>query len=71
MFKLLMPLQVKAAGKFRATERTTGISTSDLILRILKGYDAYVLRNLRRGYSRSQLGISLAQVRRGLGSLGV
>lgn len=39
------------------------MSTSDLILRILKDYNEYVLRNLSRGYSRKDLGISALKVR--------
>ncbi|GFH07022.1 choline-phosphate cytidylyltransferase, partial [Haematococcus lacustris] len=53
--------QVKQAGRFRATQRTEGISTSDLILRVLKDYNSYVLRNLQRGYTRKQLGISMVK----------
>jgi len=49
---------VKSIGKFKTIKRTDGVSTSDLILRILKDYDEYLRRNLRRGYSRSDLGIS-------------
>nr|BAU37040.1 choline-phosphate cytidylyltransferase [Chlamydomonas asymmetrica] len=50
------------AGRFKATQRTEGVSTSDLILRILKDYNEYVLRNLSRGYTRRDLGISLVKV---------
>ncbi|KAL6763434.1 hypothetical protein V8C86DRAFT_2495052 [Haematococcus lacustris] len=56
--------QVKQAGRFRATQRTEGISTSDLILRVLKDYNSYVLRNLQRGYTRKQLGISMVKEQR-------
>lgn len=55
---------VKKMGKFRATQRTDGVSTSDLILRILRDYNEYVIRNLSRGYSRKDLGISLVKEQR-------
>ena len=43
---------------FRATQRTEGISTSDIILRIIKDYDMYIARSLLRGYDRKDIGIS-------------
>ena len=55
---------VKRMGRFKETQRTDGVSTSDLILRIIKDYNDYVLRNLSRGYSREDLGLSLLKERR-------
>lgn len=49
---------VKKLGMFRATQRTEGISTSDIILRIIKDYDMYIERSLKRGYKRQEIGIS-------------
>ena len=49
---------IKAAGKFMATQRTEGISTSDIILRIIKDYDMYVERSMERGYKRKDIGLS-------------
>ena len=56
--------EIKAAGKFAATKRTEGISTSDIILRIIQDYDMYVMRSVARGYDNRDLGISKSKLLR-------
>uniref|UniRef100_A0A5B7A0J3 choline-phosphate cytidylyltransferase n=1 Tax=Davidia involucrata TaxID=16924 RepID=A0A5B7A0J3_DAVIN len=55
---------VKSIGKFKETKRTDGISTSDIIMRIVKDYNQYVMRNLDRGYTRKELGVSYVKEKR-------
>ena len=56
--------EIKAAGMFKATQRTEGISTSDIIMRIIKDYDMYVTRVMDRGAKRKDIGVSATRYMR-------
>ena len=55
---------VKEQGRFIATQRTEGISTTGLINRIICRYNEYVLRNLKRGITRKELNVSWTRMKR-------
>lgn len=48
---------LKKAGKFKATQRAQGVSTTDLIVRILQNYEEYIHRSLSRGVKPEELNI--------------
>jgi choline-phosphate cytidylyltransferase len=48
----------KEQGRFLATQRTEGVSTTDLIMRILSDYNIYLERQIRKGCSAKDLNIS-------------
>ncbi|KAE8896416.1 hypothetical protein PF005_g10507 [Phytophthora fragariae] len=49
--------RIKAMGKFLETRRTDGISTSDLIIRVIAEYDTFIRRNLQRGYTGKEMNV--------------
>ncbi|KAH9881177.1 hypothetical protein J1614_001672 [Plenodomus biglobosus] len=49
---------IKEKGMFLVTQRTEGLSTTGIITKIVRDYDQYIDRQLKRGTSRKELNIS-------------
>lgn len=49
---------IKRQGKFLVTQRTEGVSTTGIITKIVRDYEQYISRQLKRGTSRQELNVS-------------
>ncbi|KAF1988082.1 Nucleotidylyl transferase [Aulographum hederae CBS 113979] len=49
---------IKEAGMFLVTQRTEGVSTTGVITKIVRDYDQYIARQLKRGTPRQELNVS-------------
>lgn len=49
---------IKEKGMFLVTQRTEGVSTTGIITKIVRDYEQYVARQLKRGTKRQELNIS-------------
>lgn len=49
---------IKERGMFLVTQRTEGVSTTGIITKIVRDYEQYIARQLKRGTSRQELNIS-------------
>lgn len=53
--------EFKDSKRFLATARTEGISTTDIIVRIIRDYDVYLERNIKKGCTADELNVSKAK----------
>lgn len=49
---------IKEKGMFLTTQRTEGVSTTGIITKIVRDYEQYISRQLKRGTTRKELNIS-------------
>ena len=49
---------MKERGQFLVTQRTEGVSTTGIITKIVRDYEQYIARQLKRGTTRQELNIS-------------
>ncbi|KAL1956968.1 hypothetical protein VTO42DRAFT_6457 [Malbranchea cinnamomea] len=49
---------IKERGQFLVTQRTEGVSTTGIITKIVRDYEKYIARQLKRGTSRQELNVS-------------
>lgn len=52
---------LKARGMFWETQRTEGVSTTGLIVRIVQRYDDFVRRNMARGLTAEEMNVPLSK----------
>ena len=56
-------MQLKKSGRVHETQRTEGISTSELIARVVQNYDTFLYQSLHRGYSAEALNVPWIKVK--------
>lgn len=50
---------IKKVGRFLSTERTEGISTTDIMMRIIRNYEDYLERSIKKGMKPEDLNVKL------------